>query len=277
MHANFLIMNNNFTYLNGEFVPFEQSFLSVSDLSIQRGYAIFDFFLVREGIPPFLSDHLDRFIRSAALLNLDLPYTKAMLSEVVSSLIAKNGIRNSSIKMILTGGVSPDDFTLATTGTTLVVINKPFELILPDWWKNGGSLISCNYQREFPEAKTINYIRSVRWSQRLQETKAAEILYLDRNWVRECSRSNIFCVKDQIVYTPKSNILAGVTRKRILQLPGLEVRMMNFKLKDLLAADEVFITSTTKGVLPIVKIDDTTIGNGKIGSVTKAIREAILS
>ena len=150
-------------------------------------------------------------------------------------------------------------------------------MILPDWWKNGGSLISCNYQREIPEAKTINYLRSVRWSQRLLETKAAEILYLDRNWVRECSRSNIFYVKDQIVYTPKSMILAGVTRKRILQLPGFTVEQRNFKMKELLEADEVFITSTTKGVLPIVKIDSTVIGDGRIGMITKAIREAIQS
>ncbi len=270
-------MNNNYTFINGVFVPFEQSFLSVSDLSIQRGYAIFDFFLVKEGIAPFLSDHLDRFIRSAALLSLDLPYSKAELAKIVKGLIAKNGLRNSSVKMLLTGGIAKDDFTLSPTGTTLIVINKPFELILPDWWKNGGSLISCNYQREIPEAKTINYLRSVRWSQRLLETKAAEILYLDRNWVRECSRSNIFYVKDQIVYTPKSYILAGVTRKRILQLPGFTVEQRNFKMKELLEADEVFITSTTKGVLPIVKIDSTVIGDGRIGMITKAIREAIQS
>ena len=272
-----MTMKSNFTFINGAYVPFEQATLSISDLSIQRGYAIFDFFLVKEGIAPFLSDHLDRFIRSAALLSLDLPYTKAELSEVVRGLIAKNGLRNSSVKMILTGGLSSDDFTLPSTGTSLIVINKPFELILPEWWKNGGSLISCNYQRETPEAKTINYLRSVRWSQRLVETRAAEILYLDRNWVRECSRSNIFYVKDQIVYTPKSNILAGITRKRILQLPGFTVQQRNFKMKELLDADEVFITSTTKGVLPIVKIDSMVIGDGRIGATTKAIREVIQS
>ena len=270
-------MNSNFTYINGAYVPFEQTTLPVSDLCIQRGYAIFDFFLAKEGNAPFLSDHLDRFIRSAALLSLDLPYSKAELAKIVKGLIAKNGLRNSSVKMLLTGGIAKDDFTLSPTGTTLIVINKPFELILPDWWKNGGSLISCNYQREIPEAKTINYLRSVRWSQRLLETKAAEILYLDRNWVRECSRSNIFYVKDQIVYTPKSMILAGVTRKRILQLPGFTVEQRNFKMKELLEADEVFITSTTKGVLPIVKIDSTVIGDGRIGMITKAIREAIQS
>ena len=107
--------------------------------------------------------------------------------------------------------------------------------------------------------------------------RQAEILYLDRNWVRECSRSNIFYVKDQIVYTPKSHILAGVTRKRILQLPGFIVQQRNFKKKELLDADEVFITSTTKGVLPIVKIDSTVIGDGRIGQITKSILDVIQS
>ena len=97
------------------------------------------------------------------------------------------------------------------------------------------------------------------------ESNAAEVLYTDRNWVRECSRSNVFYVKENCVYTPKSKILAGVTRKRILQLTGYQIRVIDFKIEDLLSADEVFITSTTKGVLPIVKIDSKIISNGRLG------------
>lgn len=270
-------MDSNFTFINGEYVPFNQSAVPVSDLIIQRGYGIFDFFLVREQVPRFLSFHLDRFLNSAALMNLDLFYTKEELADIVQNLIRKNNIQNSSVKMMLTGGISADDFTLAPAKSSLIIINKPFELKLPDDWKNGASLITSNYQREIPEAKTINYIRSVRLSQKLIETNAAEVLYLDRKWVRECSRSNIFYVKDNCVYTPKSKILEGVTRKRILQLKGYQIQEKDFKIKDLLAADEVFITSTTKGVLPIVTVDSQIIADGRIGVVTKAIQNAIMA
>lgn len=270
-------MDSNFTFINGKYIPLDQSSVPVSDLIIQRGYGIFDFFLVRDQVPRFLSLHLDRFLRSAALMNLDLSSTKEELADIIQNLIRKNNIQNSSVKMILTGGISTDDFTLAPAKSSLIIINKPFELKLPGAWKNGASLITSNYQREIPEAKTINYIRSVRLSQKLVESNAAEVLYLDRNWVRECSRSNIFYVKDNCVYTPKSKILEGVTRKRILQLKGYHIQQKDFKIKDLLAADEVFITSTTKGVLPIVKVDSQMIADGRIGVVTKAVQKAIMA
>ncbi len=268
-------MNMNFTCINGEFVPFQQSALPVSDLIIQRGYGIFDFFLVRNRVPAFISFHLDRFIRSAEVLGLGLQYTKAELTELVLQLIAKNDIENSSIKIMLSGGLSDDDFTLAPDHATLVILNKPFEVRWPESWKNGATLISCNYQREMPEAKTINYLRSVSLSGKLTASGAAELLYLDRNWVRECSRSNVYMVKEGYIFTPKSKILEGVTRRRILDTKGFDLVVADFKFADLLDADEVFITSTTKGVLPIVQIDSHLISNGKIGPISKAIQQAI--
>ena len=269
-------MQNNFTCINGEFVPFQQSALPVSDLIIQRGYGIFDFFLVKDRIPTYISFHLDRFIKSASIMGLGLKYTKEELTELVLKLIAKNDIQNSSIKIMLSGGVSADDFTLATDQSTLIIINKPFEVRWPEAWKNGAMLLTSNYQREMPEAKTINYLRSVSLSKKLAETQAAELLYIDRNWVRECSRSNVYIVKDSIILTPKSKILAGVTRRRILNTSGFTVVEADFKFSELLNADEVFITSTTKGVLPIVQIDKHVISDGKIGPISKAIQQAMM-
>lgn len=269
-------MEELFTIINGEFVPFGQSTLPVSDLVIQRGYGIFDFFLAREKVPTYLSHHLDRFKRSAELTGMDLAWSKEELSGMVLRLIEKNNIRNSSIKIMLTGGVSPDDFTLQPGKSTLLVVNKPYEVKWPEAWKNGGRLITASYQREMPEAKTINYLRSVSLSRQLMAESLAEVLYISRKQVRECSRSNVFCVKDGIVYTPKSKMLAGVTRKRILELKGFDFRVADFKLDDLLAADEVFITSTTKGVLPIVQVDGRLIGDGRIGAVSKAIQKLIM-
>lgn len=269
-------MDSNFTWFNGEYIPFNASAVPVSDLIVQRGYGVFDFFLVKDRIPPFISYHLDRFVHSAELLCLDLPYTKNEISDMVINLIRKNDIRNSSIKIILTGGVSPDDFTLASAKSSLIIINKPFEIKWPEAWKNGASLFTSKYQREIPEAKTINYIRSVRLSRQLAESSAAEVLFVDRNWVRECSRSNVFLVKGNCVYTPKSKMLKGVTRKRILELKGYNILEKDFKISDLMAADEVFITSTTKGVLPIVKIDSQMIANGQIGPISKAIQKEII-
>lgn len=268
-------MENNFTFINGEYIPFSQAYLHVSDLIIQRGYGVFDFFLVKNGVPPFLSFHLDRLFNSAALLNLDPHYSKEELSVIVKNVIEKNRYQNSSVKIIISGGVSMDDFTQVKS--SILIINKPFELPVSDAILNGGSLITSNYQRDIPEAKTINYIRAISVSRQIADSNAADVLYLDRNIVRECSRCNIFIVKGGIIYTPKSKMLKGITRKRILSMEGLNVQEKDFKFNDLLAADEVFITSTTKGVMPITKVNSKIISNGKVGAVTKAIQKLIMN
>ena len=267
-------MNDHFTFINGNFVPFNQSTVHVSDLSIQRGYAVFDFFLVRNGVPPFLTFHMERLMNSVSLLKIELSYSKEELSAIILELIKRNNHGNSSIKIIVTGGLSEDDFTLSSS--SVIIINKPFEVPVTDATRNGGILITTNYQRDIPEAKTINYIRSVSLSRQLIEKNAVEVLFLDRNWVRECSRSNVYMVKDKVVYTPKSKILKGVTKRRILSLEGFEVREKDFKFSDLLSADEVFITSTTKGVMPIKQIDSVVIADGRVGNVTKAIQRQIM-
>ena len=267
-------MSNHFTFVNGNFLPFDQSSLHVSDLSIQRGYAVFDFFLVRNGVPPYLTFHMERLMNSVSLLKIDLPYTQEEFSAIVMELIKRNNHGNSSVKIIVTGGLSEDDFTLSSS--SVIVINKPFEVPVTDATKNGGILITSKYQRDMPEAKTINYIRSVYLSKQLIEKNAVEVLFLDKNWVRECSRSNIYMVKDNVVFTPKSKILRGVTKRRILSLEGFDVREKDFKFDDLLRADEVFITSTTKGVMPIKLIDSTVIADGLVGPVTRAIQNVIM-
>ena len=267
-------MNDHFTFINGNFVPFNQSAINVSDLSILRGYAVFDFFLVRNGVPPYLTFHMERLMNSVSLLKIELSYSKEELSEIILELIKRNNHGNSSVKIIVTGGLSEDDFTLSSS--SVIIINKPFEVPVTDATRNGGILITTNYQRDIPEAKTINYIRSVSLSRQLIEKNAVEVLFLDRNWVRECSRSNIYMVKDKVVYTPKSKILKGVTRRRILSLEGFEVKEKDFKFSDLISADEVFITSTTKGVMPIRQIDSAVIADGRVGNVTKAIQRQIM-
>ena len=267
-------MNDHFTFINGNFVPFDQSSLPVSDLSILRGYAVFDFFLVRNGVPPYLTFHMERLMNSVSLLKIELPYSQEELSAIVLELIKRNNHGNSSVKIIVTGGLSEDDFTLSSS--SVIIINKPFEVPVTDATRNGGILITSKYQRDIPEAKTINYIRSVSLSKLLIEENAVEVLYLDRNWVRECSRSNVYMVKDSVVFTPKTKILRGVTKRRILSLKGFEVREKDFKFNDLLSADEVFITSTTKGVMPIKLIDSKVIADGLVGPVTRAIQSQIM-
>ena len=144
---------------------------------------------------------------------------------------------------------------------------------LPEkWYERGAPIITYEHQRFLPEYKTINYITAVMLQPKRKAAEAVEILFVSKGEVLECGGSNIFIVKDGGVATPKENILAGITRKVVINLAGdatypLEERRVS--VEELTTADEIFITSSFKDIVPIVKIDDRAEGGGAVGPVTK--------
>jgi branched-chain amino acid aminotransferase len=127
--------------------------------------------------------------------------------------------------------------------------------------------------RELPEYKTTNYIRAVNLQNWRKEEGAIEILYTYDNEILECATSNIFIVKDKILITPNENILKGVTRKVVLELAEGKYKTEERPIyeEELKNADEIFITSSFKDIVPIVKIDDFKIANGQVGPITKEL------
>ena len=95
-------------FLNDRFIPAQEATLSVQDLSIQRGYGVFDFFRLQEGTLLYVEDHLARFENSASLLRLPIPYGKGKMKEIIRELTQRNGLRDAGIRMVLTGGYSAD-------------------------------------------------------------------------------------------------------------------------------------------------------------------------
>ncbi len=126
------------------------------------------------------------------------------------------------------------------------------------------------HQRIIPEAKHNNYILAVKNQKLRIKEKAFEILYTFEGKVLEASTSNFFIVKNKQLITPKHNILIGTTRNKIIHLAKNKHQIIekDIQLKDALSADEAFLTATNKGVVPVVKINSTTIGNGKVRDVT---------
>src|SRR4051794_27636971 len=107
--------NARYAFVRGQIVPVNDAFLHVSDLAIQRGYGIFDFFKIAEGHPFFLQDHLDRFFESARILKLQVPVVREEIEQAAHQLIARNDMPVSGIKLILTGGYSSDGYQPAAS------------------------------------------------------------------------------------------------------------------------------------------------------------------
>ncbi|MEQ9404629.1 MAG: aminotransferase class IV [Cyclobacteriaceae bacterium] len=258
-----------FCYINGEFLEEENAHIPIHTLGIQRGFGIFDFFRSRNAIPTFIDDYLERFDRSQKFLNLNRNIEKEEVLEAIAELEKRNRFGNSAFKLMLLGDGKDTDELLHPF---FYIVNIP-ESTEPQ--PESGILLSREYIREYPEIKTVNYLTSYHLHERKRKTGAVDVLYYKNNIISETSRSNVFMIKDGILLTPEHNILHGINRKHILKMneQPLKIRICDISLDELLAADEVFISSTLKQIMPIVRIEDHQIGNGKPGEQTLKLRQ----
>lgn len=258
--------------LNGQLTEAAHTSLHVSDLAILRGYGIFDFFLVREGKPLFIEDYLDRFFRSAALLELDRPVSRGKLLETILQVIAANSMRQGAIRLVATGGYAEDSFT--PVSPNWLVLAHPYKNYGDEAYANGVKLLLHQFQRELPQAKSINYARAIRLQKEIREAGAFETLYHNGAEVLESFRSNVFFVFDgPVLATPADDILLGITRKHILKIAPdlLPTEVRRISLNEIRNAREAFLTGSNKAILPVVQIGEQVIGDGKVGPVTRQL------
>ncbi|RYF97248.1 MAG: amino acid aminotransferase [Chitinophagaceae bacterium] len=263
-------MKPKYCIINGVQLDIDKAGIGVNDLALQRGYGIFDFFKIIDNKPVFVQFHLDRFYRSASGMHLTVKYSREELISQVLQLVAANDLPVSGVKLTLTGGYSSDGFTL---GEPNLIITQSALPSYRDINGNGISIITWEHQRQMPEVKTIDYLMAVYLQPVLKERNAQDVLYHNNGLLSECPRSNIFIVnRNGQVLTPANNVLAGITRGRILELQtDIDIRPADITLEDLDNAAEVFITSSTKNILPVTRINNRVIGDGQPGFITQRL------
>lgn len=241
------------------------------DIGMIRGYAIFDFFRTVGPNPLFLEDYLVRFTNSAMNAHLPLAYSKEQLGNIIHELIYKNDLNNGGVRMILSGGISENFFTPASGD--LFIFCEPLKLPSVEKYTLGVKLLPVEYVRPIPKIKTTNYTLPCFLSVDWPSQGAEDVIYHHQGMVSESSRSNVFMVKDGVISTPAAHILEGITRKKVMEL-AKNVIVRDIKLDEFYDADEVFMTSTTKRILPITKIGNQVIGTGKPGNQTISLMAA---
>jgi len=265
-----------YCFLNGKILPTAEAKIGVEDIGLLRGYGIYDGLAVIKGEPFRFADHWNRFLSGAHILNLNVPVTEEKAEKVIKELAVKNGYtERANVRIILTGGKTIGGIEYDFENPTFYILVEKWESLPQVLYEKGARLITYKHMRELPEYKTTNYIRAVVLQNFRKEEKAVEILYINDGEVLECATSNIFIVKNKSVITPAENMLKGITRKVVLELAQnkykIEERVVNEE--ELKTADEVFITSSFKDIVPIVKIDDFEVADGKIGPVSKDLME----
>ena len=236
----------------------ENAGVPLGDLLVQRGYGIFDYLRVSNNKPLFIDAHLDRLFHSASVMRLSITSTKEEIKKCVATLIEKNNIPNSGIRLIIAGGDAPDGYTI--TQPHLIIIQQPLDPPPTTLSSKGIQLVSYFYQRQLAEVKTTDYLMAIHLQPWMKSQGADDILYYNNESVCECPRSNIFMVTyDNIIVTPARNMLKGITRKNIIQVAATQnwkLEQRDISLEEMKTAKEVFISSSTKRIIPVKGLDE---------------------
>lgn len=236
----------------------ETAGVPLGDLLVQRGYGIFDYLRVSNNKPLFIDAHLDRLFNSATIMRLNIIQSKDEIKNIVKDLLEKNNIPFSGIRLIIAGGDAPDGYTI--TQPHLMIIQQPLEAPPVEMVSKGLFLVSYFYQRQLAEVKTTDYLMAVHLHPWMKSQGADDILYYNNDSVSECPRSNIFMVtQDDTIVTPAHNMLKGITRKNIIAVAEanhLKLEQRDISLSEMKQAKEVFITSSTKRIIPVSRLDE---------------------
>ncbi len=260
-------------YVNGKYMPASQAALGLNDLGIVRGYGVFDLLRTYDGKPFKLHEHVLRLQRSAEQIKLALPWTAAEIEQIALETYTRNGLANATIRIVATGGAS-EDFMTPPAQPTLVVMVNLIAPTPPEQYTQGVKVITTQIDRIMPTVKSLNYITAIMAMQTARPLGAVEAIYRtadDR--LTEGTRANFFVFQGNRLITPKAEVLGGITREVVLEIAEDDFEVLEAPLyyADLASYDEAFITSSTKEVLPVVQIDDITIGQGRPGQNTQKL------
>lgn len=263
-----------FCYIDGTIKPLSEAHVGVYDIGLLRGYGIYEAMSTANRKPFMFDDHMERFKRSTERLHLKIPIDDREVARVLEELIARNVPEGEAvIRFILTGGKASGGIDYDYETPTFYIVVEPLVQIDAKYYTEGATLMPYEHQRAIPECKTINYIQTVLLQDERKRQGALEILYSAGGEVLECATSNFFIVKNGAIATPKDKILLGITRKVVLRvadghIPTQERAVLANEIAD---ADEAFITSSFKHVVPVVRVGEHTIGTGAVGPVTKEV------
>lgn len=268
-------------FINGEYINEDDVSVSIDDRGYYFGDGVYEVIKVYDGELYTAHEHLSRLFSSAQKIKIDIPFTESNLLQVAKELLIRNKISNGQVYMQVTRGVAPRQHNFPSQEVLPMLTAYALETKRPlDAIEKGVSVKSVvDVRWLLCDIKSLNLLGSVLAKQEAKEANCFEALLHRDGFVTEGSSTNIFGVKEGIVYThPATNlVLNGITRQVVLRLckelaiPCVE---KEFTLVEAFDMDELFLTSTTSEIMPITKLDGQPIGNGQPGLQTKKLGEA---
>jgi branched-chain amino acid aminotransferase len=268
-------------YVNGTITPAQQAVIPVYDHGFLYGEGVYETLRTYNTVPFLYDRHVRRLRASAERIRLLVPFDNETLAGwIQDTVFAAGEMREGYIRVLLTRGVGELTYDLnATPAPSLVIIVKPLEEVAARVDQEGITISLVPILRNHPGSvnpiiKSNNLLNNAIAMQQANQQGAEEALMCNyRGELSECSQSNFFMVRGGTVLTPPSEagLLEGITRGFLFDLArdaGVEAREEVLRPEDLDSADEAFITSTTRELSPVVRIDKRVIGDGKPGRIT---------
>ncbi len=272
-------------YIDGRVVPPEEATVSIFDRGFLYGDSIYEVTRTVRGRPLELGPHLDRLERSAEAIALPLP-PRADVVRAIDETLAAAGNAESYVRVMVTRGEGPINLDPASAERPrLVVLVKPMELPPAKAYSEGVAVCIVGVQRNLrravdPRVKSGNYLNNVLALAEAKKTGAYEALMCDfQGRLAEGSTSNFFFVRAGELFTPPLDvgILEGITRQRVMGLArkaGLTVHEAELWPHDVASFSEAFLTSSVRGIVPVVTLDGAPVGIGAPGPVTRRVMAA---
>jgi len=275
-------MNNiDLVYLDGKFIAAKEAKVSVFDRGFIFGDGIYEVIPVFGGHPLRLAEHLRRLENNLKAISIGNPHNQDQWQEIITKLIASVAANHPEftdqmVYIQITRGVAPRDHVFPAKVTpTVFVYADTAPVANPEYLKNGVQAIThADTRWQHCEIKSTSLLANVLLRQQAAEANVTEAILIRDNFLTEGAASNIFIVKNNIIRTPPKSeqILPGITRDLIVELiqknnlAGEENMISEQQLQD---ADEIWMTSSTKEILPITRLNGKKVGSGQAGPVHK--------
>lgn len=265
-------------FLNGEYLPAEQARVSVLDRGFLLGDGVYEVIPVYNGLPFRLTPHLQRLQRSLDGVRMTNPYKPEEWADIIGRLVQDNGGGNQAIYLQVTRGVAPRDHVFPEgVEPTAFVMSNPLKTLPESYKRDGIKAITVDDIRwNQCDIKAITLLPNSLLRQKAQDVGAQESLLIRDGFMTEGSASNSYAVINGIIFTaPKDEkVLPGITRDLVLELAqsaGIAYREEAVSLEQLQHADEIWISSSTRELLPVTMLDDKPVGIGKPGPVWQQV------
>lgn len=266
-------------YINGEYLPQSQATVSVLDRGFLFGDGVYEVIPVYAGKPLRLTEHLDRLQRSMHRVSLKSPLTQQEWEEIFQTLLESNPGGDRSIYLQVTRGAAPIrdlSFSAGIEPTVFVMVNDIKPVDYAQLEKGIEAITVDDFRWKACDIKSVSLIANVMIRLSANEQNVVDAIMVRGGLVTEGTASNIFVVHSGIISTPPKSdcLLPGITRDLVIELAranGLTVKERDIKQGELETADEIWLTSSTREIAPVVKLDNRVVGDGAAGDYWKKI------